>query len=103
MQHKKVVEICIRVSPNEKKILQRKAKKSGLNLSSYLRKVGLEKELYSVPDKDFYKIYLQISNLKNEIYKLQTDEIIVYLEAIKKNFLDIYNKQITVEKEDGNN
>ena len=36
----KAIEICIRVSENEKKKLQRNAKKSGLSLSAYLRKVG---------------------------------------------------------------
>ena len=87
----KQVQICIRLNQKEKKILQRKAKKSGLSLSSYLRKVGLEKEIYSIPDKEFYKIYLQLSSLKNELYKLQTEQISVYLEAIKRNFLEIYN------------
>ena len=89
----KQVQICIRLNQKEKKILQRKAKKSGLSLSSYLRKVGLEKEIYSIPDKEFYKIYLQLSSLKNELYKLQTEQISVYLESIKRNFLEIYNSE----------
>lgn len=99
----KQVQICIRLNQKEKKILQRKAKKSGLSLSSYLRKVGLEKEIYSIPDKEFYKIYLQLSSLKNELYKLQTEQISVYLEEIKRNFLEIYNSENKEEKEDGNN
>lgn len=99
----KQVQICIRLNQKEKKILQRKAKKSGLSLSSYLRKVGLGKEIYSIPDKEFYKIYLQLSSLKNELYKLQTEQISVYLEAIKRNFLEIYNSENKEEKEDGNN
>lgn len=99
----KQVQICIRLNQKEKKILQRKAKKSGLSLSSYLRKVGLEKEIYSIPDKEFYKIYLQLSSLKNELYKLQTEQISVYIEAIKRNFLEIYNIENKEEKEDGNN
>ena len=98
----KQVQICIRLNQKEKKILQRKAKKSGLSLSSYLRKVGLEKEIYSIPDKEFYKIYLQLSSLKNELYKLQTEEISAYIEVIKRNFLEIYNSN-KGEKEDGNN
>lgn len=99
---KKNIEICIRVNEKEKKDLERKAKKSGLSLSSYLRKVGLEKEIYSVPDKEFYIIYSQISNLKNKIYGLSTEIIIACLEKIKMNFLDIYNSD-KEGKEDGNN
>lgn len=98
----KNIEICIRVDEKEKKNLERKARKSGLNLSAYLRKVGLDKEIYSIPDKEFYKIYLQLSSLKNELYKLQTEEISAYIEVIKRNFLEIYNSD-KGEKEDGNN
>ena len=66
----KTVEIHIRVSENEKKKLQKNAKKSALSLSSYLRKVGLKKEIHPIPDKKFYKIYIDICTLKTNIYKL---------------------------------
>ena len=90
---KKVTEICIRVSQNEKKKLQRNAKKSGLSLSSYLRKTGLKEEIYSIPDKDFYKIYVEISNLKNEIFSMTTLKINERLEEIQRDFLNIYNSK----------
>ena len=89
----KVVEICIRVSENEKKKLQRNAKKSGLSLSAYLRKTGLKQEIYSIPDKEFYKIYNQISDFKNEFDNYNYDEIMEKLEQIQSNFLDIYNSE----------
>ena len=44
----RTIGINVRVSENEKKKLQRNAKKSNLNLSSYLRKSGLQKEIYSI-------------------------------------------------------
>ena len=89
----KAVEICIRVSKDEKKKLQRNAKKSGLSLSSYLRKTGLKEEIYSIPDKDFYKIYVEISNLKNEIFSMTTLKINERLEEIQRDFLNIYNSK----------
>ena len=49
-----MLEICIRVSPADKKKLQRNAKKSGLNMSSYLRKCGLKQRIYKAID-DFKK------------------------------------------------
>ena len=73
-----------------------------MNLSSYLRKVGLKQDIYSIPDKDFYKIYLEISNLKNEMSKLTDDEIKERLEQIKRNFLEIYNSK-KVGGDNGNN
>ena len=98
----KATEICIRVSQNEKKKLQRNAKKSGLSLSSYLRKVGLKEEIYSIPDKDFYKIYVAISDLKTEIFDINIYEINSKLEQIKRDFLSIYNSK-KVGGSDGNN
>lgn len=89
----RTIGINVRVNENEKKKLTRNAKKSGLNLSSYLRKVGLKQDIYSIPDKDFYKIYLEISNLKNEMSKLTDDEIKERLEQIKRHFLEIYNSK----------
>ena len=89
----KATEICIRVSRDEKKKLQKNAKKSGLSLSSYLRKTGLKEEIYSIPDKDFYKIYVEISNLKNEIFSMTTLKINERLEEIQRDFLNIYNSK----------
>ena len=42
------------------------AKKCNLNLSSYLRKSGLQKEIYEIPDEELRKIYAKIVELKNE-------------------------------------
>lgn len=103
MKEKKV-EINIRLTENEKKKIQRNAKKCKLSLSAYLRKVGLKQEIYSVPDKEFYKIYLEISRLKNEIDTLSNiDEIKSKIERIKRYFLEIYNSKPSGENENGNN
>lgn len=87
----KSTEICIRTNENEKKKLQKNAQKSGLTLSAYLRKVGLKQEIFSIPDKDFYKIYVDICKVKDNLYKLDLEKIERCLEIIERNFLDIYN------------
>ena len=103
MKEKKV-EINIRLTENEKKKIQTNAKKCKLSLSAYLRKVGLKQEIYSVPDKEFYKIYLEISRLKNEIdFATDIEEIKTRLEQIKRIFLEIYNSNPSGENENGNN
>lgn len=88
----KNVGINIRVDEKEKRNLERKAKKSGLSLSAYLRKVGLEKEIYAIPDKEFYKVYIDICKVKNAIDKtLPIEKVKQCLEIISNEFLYIYN------------
>lgn len=99
----KNVGINIRVDEKEKRNLERKAKKSGLSLSAYLRKVGLEKEIYPIPDKEFYKVYIDICKVKNAIDEtLPIEKIKQCLEIISNEFLDIYNSK-RGEDEDVNN
>lgn len=95
----KTVQICIRISEKEKKKLQRNAKKSGLSLSTYLRKTGLKQKIFPIPDKEFYEIYLDICKIKNDIYRMEIDEIEEYLNVVEHNFLIIYNG----DDEDGDN
>ena len=87
----RTIGINVRVSENEKKKLQRNAKKSNLNLSSYLRKSGLQKEIYSIPDEELRKVYNGIVELKNEIPYMSDEEIREKITKMQSNFLDIYN------------
>ena len=99
----KNVGINIRVDEKEKRDLERKAKKSGLSLSAYLRKVGLEKEIYPIPDKEFYKVYIDICKVKKaKDETLPIEKIKQCLEIISNEFLDIYNSK-RGDDEDGNN
>ena len=63
----RTIGINVRLSENEKIKLKRNAKKSGLTLSAYLRKCGLQQEIYAIPDENIYKIYTGIVEIKNEI------------------------------------
>ena len=83
--------INIRVSEKEKKKLENNAKKSGLSLSAYLRKVGLKQEIYAIPDKEFYKIYSKIVKIKNNVYKIDKDKIEQSLGIVERDFMNIYN------------
>ena len=87
----RTIGINVRVSENEKKKLKRNAKKSGLNLSAYLRKCGLQQEIYAIPDENIYKIYTGIVELKNEFPYLNNEEINEKITKMQSNFLDIYN------------
>ena len=87
----RTIAINVRVSKNEKKKLKRNAKKSGLNLSAYLRKCGLQQEIYAIPDENIYKIYTGIVELKNEFPYLNNEEINEKITKMQSDFLDIYN------------
>lgn len=87
----RTIGINVRVSENEKKKLKRNAKKSGLNLSAYLRKCGLQQEIYAIPDENIYKIYTGIVELKNEFPYLNNKEINEKITKMQSIFLDIYN------------
>lgn len=98
----RTIGINVRVSENEKKKLKRNAKKSGLNLSAYLRKSGLQQEIYAIPDENIYKIYTGIVELKNEFPYMNDEEIKEKIEKMQSDFLDVYNNKEDGD-EDGNN
>lgn len=87
----RTIGINVRVSESEKKKLQRNAKKSNLNLSSYLRKSGLQKEICSIPDEELRKVYNEIVELKNEFPYMSDEEIKDKITKMQSDFLDIYN------------
>ena len=62
-----------------------------MNLSSYLRKAGLQKEIYSIPDEELRKIYNGIVELKNEFSYMNDEEIKEKIAKMQSDFLDIYN------------
>lgn len=98
----RTIGINVRVSEKEKKKLQRNAKKSNLNLSSYLRKAGLQKEIYSMPDEELRKVYNGIVELKNEFLYMSDEEIKEKITEMQSNFLDIYSYK-NGDDVDGNN
>lgn len=57
--------ITIRVTNNEWAALERKAKKCGLSLSAYLRKVGLNQNVKTAPSNYLYEAYQAVCNIEN--------------------------------------
>ena len=98
MRNRKV-EINVRVNETEKKKLQRNAKRSGLSLSAYLRKTGLNQEIYEIPDKKLQDIYTLICQIKDNLYKIDLDRIDNGMEQVKEKFLEVFNPG----KDSGNN
>ena len=95
----RTVEINIRVDEKEKKKIQRNATKSGLRLSAYLRKAGLNQEIYEIPDKKLQDIYILICQVKDNLYNIELERINNGLEQVKGKLLEIFNPI----KDGGNN
>lgn len=95
----RTVEINVRVNEAEKKKLQRNAKKSGLSLSAYLRKTGLNQEIYEIPNRKLQDIYTLICQIKDNLYKIDLDRIDNGMEQVKEKFLEVFNPT----KDGGNN
>ena len=87
----RTIGINVRVNENEKKKLQRNAKKSWLTLSAYLRKTGLNQEIYEIPDKKLYEIYTLICQIKDNLFKIELERINNGLGQVKVKFLEIFN------------
>ena len=66
-------------------------KKSGLILSAYLRKTGLNQEIYEIPDKKLYEIYTLICQIKDNLFKIELERINNGLGQVKVKFLEIFN------------
>ncbi len=84
------VGIHIRVTENEKRKLSRNARKSHLSLSEYLRKLGTEQEVHSLPQKEFYEIYRAVEALKEDAEFYQPEEISRELQEISQQILNVY-------------
>lgn len=92
---KRNFNINVRVTESEKKRLRYAAKRCGISLSEYLRKVGLNKKLTEKPSAKLYEAYSNISDLLSNLYPLDGEFLEQKLSEIKRKILSAYH-----EKED---
>lgn len=59
------VLINVRVTDDEKKVIERKAKRSGLSLSEYIRQSALGKTIKAAPSKFLYEAYQLIDKMND--------------------------------------
>ena len=94
----RIINLTIRLSPKERDVLQERANKSGVPITSYIRKTALGKSLREKPDEEFYDYmnYLRtISNSLNQIaVKANTYN---YIDAEKMNELAKEHKKFLVD------
>ena len=64
------IKINIFLNADEKKILDEKVKKSGLNKSEFFRKIILDYKLKEQPDERFYEILSQLRGMANNLNQM---------------------------------
>ena len=77
-ENKKLINI--RLTPKEKKQMEKLAETCGLSLSEYLRKRGLGYEPRPLLDASFYQFYTRLCELCNQ--PISTDAEVAWLELI---------------------
>ncbi len=88
---KRTFNINVRVTDSEKKRLMRTAKRCGLSLSEYFRKVGLNKKLSEKPNEKLYEVYALVNDLQRDFYTMSNATLEVKLNAIEQKLLAVYH------------
>lgn len=67
--------ITIRVSPKEKEIIQAKADKANMKISTYVRASSLDKTIKEKPGKEFYNSIRDLRKIEFELKKLNKKQL----------------------------
>ena len=90
---KRNYNINVRVTLGEKKYLMRAAKRFGVSLSEYLRKVGLDKKLSEKPSVKLYEAYALVNDLQSNLYPLDGIYLEQRLTEIERKILSAYHEK----------
>ena len=91
--------INIRVTETEKRKMENAAKKCGLSLSAYLRKLGLGKQVQASLSQEFYEAYRGLTALRDNFKSLNDDRISDGFDYVISKFLSAYHSVDEPEKE----
>lgn len=83
--------INIRVTETEKRKMENAAKKCGLSLSAYLRKLGLGKQVQASLPQEFYEAYRGLTALRDNFKSLPDDRISEGFDYVISKFLNAYH------------
>ena len=83
--------INIRVTEGEKRKMETAAKKCGLSLSAYLRKLGLGKEVQATLPQEFYEAYRGLTSLRDNWKSLSEANVNANFNDVVSKFLKTYH------------
>lgn len=97
---KRTTAIQVRVTEQEKRKLERQAKRCGLSLSGYLRRVGGGKPATAFPSQRFRDLYRQVSGLRDSLTVQPMEQTADQLDELAAQILTAYTSGDT---DDGSN
>ena len=87
---KRTTAIQVRVTEQEKRRMERQAKRCGLSLSGYLRRVGAGKTASEFPSQRFRDLYRQVNGLRENLTTQPTERIAAQLDELAGQLLTAY-------------
>lgn len=87
---KRTTAIQVRVTEQEKRKLERQARRCGLSLSGYLRRVGTGKPVAVFPSQRFHALYQQVNVLRDNLTAQPVERTAAQLDELAGQILTAY-------------
>lgn len=97
---KRTTAIQVRVTEQEKRTLERQARRCGLSLSGYLRQVGVGRTVTEVPSQWFHNLYQKINYVRMQLHIQPMERTMAQLDELAGEILTAYTSEVT---DDGDN
>ena len=97
---KRTTAIQVRVTEQEKQKLERQARRCGLSLSGYLRRVGTGKSAAVFPRQRFHALYQRVNFLRDNLTTQPIERTAAQLDELAGEILNAYTSEGT---DDGGN
>lgn len=95
---KRTTAIQVRVTEQEKRHMERQARRCGLSLSGYLRRAGGGKAVTAVPSQRFHDLYQQVNSLRENLRTQSPEQTEAQLDELAGQLLTAYTNS---EVDDG--
>ena len=90
---KRTTAIQVRVTEQEKRKLERQAKRCGLSLSGYLRRVGTGKPAAVFPSQRFHTLYQRVNVLRDNLTTQPMEQTAAQLDELAGEILTAYTSE----------
>ena len=87
---KRTTAIQVRVTEQEKRKLERQAKRCGLSLSGYLRRVGAGQPVAVFPSQGFHTLYQRVNVLRDNLTTQPRERTAAQLDELAGEILTAY-------------
>ena len=87
---KRTTAIQVRVTDQEKRRMERQAKRCGLSLSGYLRRVGTGKAAAAFSSRWFHDLYQQVNRLRKNLTDQPIEQTAAQLDELAGQLLSAY-------------